>query len=131
MGKYNDFDPSKVNGHHEKRQHERFRIHVRVAIRLSNGDVAWAQGVDISMGGIFIEYASSAEVGHEFEMLFDLPFQKDFKRVFVKASVVRSTIIGGKDVFGIAFVFNEFAKDTKKVLENYIRFREKQKASGY
>lgn len=124
MGKYNDFDPLKAGGQHEKRQHTRFRINVRVAIRLSDGDVAWGQGVDLSKGGIFIEYGSSADVGKEFEMMFDLPFKKDFKRVFVRAKVVRTNIIGGKDVFGIAFVFSEFAKDTKKVLEEYIRFRE-------
>lgn len=125
MGRYNDFNPLKGGGgQHEKRQHARFRINVRVAIRLSDGDVAWAQGVDLSMGGIFIEYGSPAEVGKEFDMLFDLPFKKDFRRVFVRAKVVRSTIIGGKDVFGIAFSFGEFAKDTKKVLQEYIRLRE-------
>lgn len=128
MGKYNDFDPHKAGGRHEKRQHARFKINLRVAIRLSNGDVAWAQGVDLSKGGIFIEYGSPAEVGKEFEMLFDLPFKKDFKRVFVRARVVRSNIIGDKDVFGIAFIFSEFAKGTKNVLEDYLRLREQQQS---
>lgn len=35
----------------DKRLHERFRINSKVIIRLSDGSIAQAQAVDISMGG--------------------------------------------------------------------------------
>ena len=113
----------------EKRKHVRFRISLPVCIRLSNGDIARAHAVDISLGGIYIEYGAPADAGKVFEMLFDLPFDKDFKRVIVKAEVVRSIVIGGKDVFGIAFMFKEFGKDTEKVLEKYLELRELKRAN--
>lgn len=108
----------------EKRKHARFRISLPVGIRLSDGDIARAQAVDVSMGGIYVEYGAPADAGRQFEMAFDLPFDKDFKRVHVRAEVVRSIVIGGKDVFGIAFIFKEFVKDTDKVLEKYLELRE-------
>jgi len=94
-----------------------------VYIRLSDGDVARARAVDLSQGGIYIEYGSPAEEGREFEMMFDLPFTLEFKRVYVKANVIRSVIIGGRDTFGIAFSFTEFARDTDQVLASYLELR--------
>lgn len=130
MGWYNDFNLLNDGGQQEKWQHARFRINARVAIRLSDGDIVWAQGVDLSTGGIYIKCGSPAVVDKEFEILFDLPLKKDFKRVFVRARVVRWNIIANRDVFGIAFSFSEFGKDTKKVLEEYIRLRQ-QMSSGH
>lgn len=113
---------------HEKRIHQRFRVSLRVYIRLSDGDITQAQAVDLSMGGVYIEYASSAEVNKEFEMAFDLPFNDSFERVFVKAKVVRSIVIGSRNLYGLAFIFTEFGKDTEKVLSHYIQIRHRQSA---
>ncbi|MCW9015256.1 MAG: PilZ domain-containing protein [Gammaproteobacteria bacterium] len=107
----------------EKRKHTRFRVNMPAFIRLSSGDVVKAQAVDLSMGGMYIEYGSPADAGKVFELLFDLPFDNDFKRVYVKAEVVRSIIIGDRDVFGIALVFREFARDTEQVLGKYLDLR--------
>lgn len=109
-----------------KRQHQRFRVSLKVYIRLSNGDIAHAQAIDLSMGGIYIEYGASADKNKEFEMAFDLPFTSDFQRVFVKAKVVRSIVIGNRNMFGLAFIFSEFAKDTDKILDKYLEMRSRQ-----
>lgn len=114
-----DSDPSGS----DRRRNVRYRVSLPVHIRLTNGDIAKAKAVDISIGGVYVECAAAADNGKVFEMLFDLPFANEFKRVIVKAEVVRSVMIGGKDVYGIAFNFTEFARDTDKVLEKYLEMR--------
>jgi len=116
-------EDSKVSAESDNRQHQRFRINLTVFIRLSNGELARANAVDLSMGGIYIEYGASADKDKVFEMAFDLPFKDDFGRVLVKAKVVRSIIIGNRNMYGLAFIFTEFAKDTDKVLANYLKLR--------
>ena len=107
----------------ERRLHVRYRVCLPVHIKLSSGELAKATAVDISSGGIFIEYGSSAVEGKVFEMLFDLPFDNDFQRVYVKAQVVRSIVMGNRNVYGIAFSFVEFALGTDKVLKKYLELR--------
>jgi hypothetical protein len=107
----------------EKRRHTRYRVSLPVHIKLSSGAVAKAKAVDISVSGVYIEYGASAETGKVFDMRFDLPFADDFKQVLVRGEAIRSVVIGGKDVFGIAFNFIEFARETDKVLESYLDLR--------
>lgn len=107
----------------DNRRHTRYRVSLPVHIKLSSGEVAKAKAVDISTDGIYIEYGAPAEEGKVFEMLFDLPFANDFKRVYVKGKVMRAVVIGGKDAYGIACDFVEFARDTDKVLEKYLELR--------
>ncbi|VAW58164.1 hypothetical protein MNBD_GAMMA11-373 [hydrothermal vent metagenome] len=107
----------------EQRIHERFRVSFKVLIRLSNGEVAHAHAVDLSMGGIYIEYGAPADPGVEFEMAFDLPFTDEFKRILVKAKVVRTVVIGSRNLFGMAFVFTEFAQSTDEALGKYLQLR--------
>ena len=107
----------------ESRQHQRFRVNLTVFIRLSSGELARANAVDLSMGGIYIEYGASADKNKVFEMAFDLPFKDDFRRVLVKAKIVRSIVIGSRNMYGLAFIFTEFAKDTDQVLTKYIELR--------
>ena len=108
----------------EKRVHDRYKVNFSVHIRLSSGDLARATAVNLSRGGIYIEYGASADAGLEFDMLFDLPFDDDFRRVYARAKVVRSVVIGDKDVYGIAFVFTGFGKNTDQVLEKYLELRQ-------
>ena len=108
---------------HERRMHVRYRINMPVYIKLSSGELAKATAVDISSGGIYIEYGASADEGKIFEMLFDLSFDTEFQRVYVKARVVRSFVIGNRNVYGIAFSFVEFARDTEKVLKKFLELR--------
>ena len=108
----------------ENRVHVRFRVNFTVHIRLSDGDIAKANAVNLSQGGIYIEYGAPADEGLEFDMLFDLPFDDAFRRVYARVKVVRSVIIGGKDVFGIAFSFTGFGKNTEQVLEKYLELRQ-------
>ena len=115
-----------VDAGNEQRQHRRYRVSLKVFIRLSNGDVTQAQAVDLSMGGIYIEYGAAADKDKVFEMAFDLPFKDDFKRVFVKAKVVRAVVIGSRNMYGLAFIFTEFAKGTDQVLAKYMELRGRQ-----
>ncbi len=107
----------------EQRVYERFRINFKALIRLSDGGVVRAQAVDISMGGIYLEYGAPADVGKIFELAFDLPFATEFKRVIVKAQIVRTVVIGSRELYGLAFVFTEVGKDVEKILEQYIQLR--------
>jgi len=111
---------------YENRAYERFRVSLKVYIRLSDGSIMRAQAIDVSMGGIYIEYGAPADEGKIFELAFDLPFSNGFKRVLVKAKVVRSIVVGGRSVYGLAFKFIEFGKGTDDILEKYINLR-KQK----
>ncbi len=113
----------------EQRRFPRFRINLKVHIRLSDGDIAVAKATNLSMGGIYIEYAAAADVGSEFEMMFDLSFTSDFKRVFARGKVVRCVVVGGKDVYGIAFSFTGFGKQTDKILEQYLELRQLKQTS--
>lgn len=107
----------------ERRKHVRYRVSLPVYIKLSSGELTKATAVDISSGGVYIEYGASADEGKVFEMLFDLPFDNDFQRVYVKAKVVRAFVIGNRNVYGIAFSFIEFARDTENVLNKYLELR--------
>ncbi len=107
----------------DQRIYERFRVSFKVLIRLSNGEVAHAHAVDLSMGGIYIEYGAPADAGAEFDIAFDLPFVDEFKRVLVKARVVRTVVIGSRDLFGMAFVFSEFGAEAQEVLSKYLKLR--------
>jgi len=110
----------------EQRIHERFRINSKAFIRLSDGGIVQGQAVDISMGGVYIEYGASADEGKVFELAFDLAFTHEFQRVLVKGRVVRCVVIGSRGLFGLAFVFTEFAKETDEILEKYIKLRKQQ-----
>jgi len=110
-------------GSSENRAYERFRVSLKVYIRLSDGSITHAQAVDISMGGIYLEYGASAVQGKVFELAFDLPFADEFKRVLVKGKVVRSVVIGSRSLFGLAFVFTEFAKGAEDTLTKYLDLR--------
>jgi len=112
----------------DQRLHERFRINFKAFIRLSDGSIARAQAVDISLGGIYIEYGAPAEPGKVFDLAFDLPLVNEFKRVLVKARVVRSVVIGSRSLYGLAFVYTEFANETDKTLEQYMKLRKSQAA---
>lgn len=115
--------PQSHGGAVNKRIHERFKINFKAFIRLSDGSIAQAQAVDISMGGIYIEYGAPAEEGKVFDLAFDLPFSNEFKRVLVKARVVRSVVIGSRSLYGLAFVYTEFGNATDKILEQYMKLR--------
>jgi hypothetical protein len=118
--------PQKPAATAEQRVHERFRISQKAFIRLSDGSVVHGQAVDISNGGIYIEYGAPADEGKVFELAFDLPFTTEFKRVLVKARVVRCVVIGNRALYGLAFVFTEFAKQTDEVLNSYLKLRKLQ-----
>lgn len=108
----------------EHRKHERYHVNLKTYIRLSDGSVTHAQTIDISMGGAYLEYGAPAEEGKVFELAFDLVFMNEFKRVLVKACVVRSVVIGGRELFGLGFAFLAFHNDTDKILEEYIQLRQ-------
>ncbi|MDQ1363943.1 MAG: PilZ protein, partial [Pseudomonadota bacterium] len=82
----------------ENRRHTRYRVNLPVHIKLSTGEVARARAVDISTDSVYVEYGAPADEGKIFEMLFDLPFSSDFRRVYVKGKVVRAVIIGDRNV---------------------------------
>jgi len=107
----------------DQRVHERFRINSKTLIRLSDGSVVHAQAIDISMGGIYLEYGAPADAGTVFELAFDLSFVADFKRVVVKARVVRTVVIGSRSLYGLAFVFTEFVNDAENILGQYMELR--------
>jgi len=115
--------PGKKLPKNEQRVHERFRVNLKTLIRLSDGTITSAQAVDISIGGIYLEYGASADAGRVFELAFDLPFTNEFKRVIVKAQVVRTVVIGSRGLYGLAFEFTEFAKEAEKILEQYMQLR--------
>ena len=73
--------------------------------------------------GVYVEYGTSAEEGKEFDLMFELLIKGVFKRVMVKGRVVRSIMIAGRGVYGLAFVFKGFEKETDKVLKEYIEHR--------
>lgn len=111
---------------HDKRIFERFRVSLTAHIRLSDGSITHAHVVDVSMGGIYLEYGAPADAGKEFDIAFDLPFVNDFKRVLVRAKVVRVVVIGNRNLYGLAFIFSGFVKDAEGVLEKYIKLRKLQ-----
>lgn len=80
--------------------------------------------MDLSSSGVYVEYAAAAEPGRVLEMLFELPFEKDFQQVYVGAEVVRSVVIGARNAYGIAFRFVSFARASDKVLSAYLALRE-------
>lgn len=110
----------------DKRQYLRYKVSFKVLIRLSGGGVVTAQAVDLSMGGVYIEYGASADVNKEYDIAFDLPFTEEFKRVLVKAEIVRSVVIASRNVYGLALVFTDFANNTDEVLEAYLDMRSKK-----
>ena len=114
----------------EQRSTQRFRINMSVQIRLSSGSMVCAQGKNISGGGLYIEFEAPADLGDEFGLMFDLPFTDEIKRVYVKGRVMRSALIGDKDVYGIGFQFIDFAKGTGAVLEKYIDLRGMKQGGG-
>jgi len=107
----------------DKRRFTRVRVSLDVTIRCTDGRLTHARAVDLSEGGMYVEYESSAEQGRVLDMFFDLPFAQDFKRIYVKGEVVRAVVIGNRDVFGIAFNFIQFARQSDLFLQKYIEIR--------
>lgn len=107
----------------DKRQFRRIKVSFKVFIRLSEGGFVTAQAVDLSMGGVYIEYGASADVNKEYDLAFDLAFEEEFKRVLVKARIVRSVMVASRNLYGLALVFTEFTSDTDKVLGEYLDLR--------
>jgi hypothetical protein len=118
-----------AEGAAEKRNHIRFRIDMSVYVRLSNGDLVRTQGKDISRSGVYIEYEASADVDDEFEMIFDVPLVDEMPRIYVRVRVMRSTLIGGKDVYGVAFQFLHFSNGSEALLDKYLELRETKQRS--
>ena len=110
----------------EQRQYHRYKVSFKVFVRLSGGDIVTAQAVDLSMGGVYIEYGASADVDKEYDIAFDLALSGEFKRVIVKAKIVRSVVVASRNVYGLALVFTDFARNTDKVLEEYLELRAKK-----
>lgn len=115
----------KKNPVQEQRQYHRYKVSFKVFIRLSEGGFVTAQAVDLSMGGVYIEYGASADVNKEYDIAFDLPFAGEFKRVLVKAKIVRSVMIANRNVYGLALIFRDFANQTDAVLEAFLEQRAK------
>ena len=107
-----------------KRLFRRTKVSFKVFIRLSEGGVVTAQAIDLSMGGVYVEYGASADVNKEYDLAFDLAFTEGFKRVLVKARIVRSVIIASRNLYGLALVFTEFVNGTDEVLEAYLDLRD-------
>ena len=118
------------SGGQEQRSSIRFRINMSVVVRLSSGDLVRTQGKNISRGGIYVEFEAPADMGDEFESMFDVAFSDEIKRIYAKVRVMRSELIGGKDVYGIGFQFLSFAKNTGEILEKYLELREMKQGSG-
>jgi len=75
------------------------------------------------MGGIYVEYGAPADIDTVFSMAFDLQFAHEFKKILVKARVVRTIVIGSRNMYGMAFVFTELAEGAKEVLDKYLKLR--------
>jgi len=115
----------------EQRASIRFRINTGVVVRLSSGDLVRTQGKNISSGGIYVEFEAPADVGDEFELMFDVAFSNEIKRIYARVRVMRSGLIGGKDVYGIGFQFLSFAKNTDEILNKYLELREMKQGSAF
>jgi len=109
----------------EQRRYHRYKVSFKVFIRLTEGGFVTAQAVDLSMGGVYIEYGASADINKEYDIAFDLPFSEEFKRVLVKAKIVRSVMIANRGLYGLAFVFGDFVNQSESVLEDYLEQRAK------
>jgi len=118
-------------GGQEQRESIRFRINMGVVVRLSSGDLVRTQGKNISSGGIYVEFEAPADVGDEFELMFDVAFSNEIKRIYARVRVMRSGLIGGKDVYGIGFQFLSFAKNTGEILNKYLELREMKQGSAF
>ena len=79
--------------------------------------------VDLSVGGVYVMYDSSASEGSEFDMFFDVPLGEEFPRVYARGRVVRVVMIATHDAFGIGFQFVKFYKNSESVLQQYIDSR--------
>jgi PilZ domain len=123
--------PAVESGLNEQRSCIRFRINAKVVVRLSSGDLVRTQGKNISKGGIYVEFEAPADLGDEFEMMFDLVFTDEIKRIYAKARVQRSELLGGRDVYGIGFQFLSFAKNTGEILDKYLELREMKQGSAF
>ena len=115
----------------EQRTGARFRINMTVVVRLSSGSLVRAQGKNISKGGVYVEFEASADVGDEFDIMIDLPFSQAIKPMYARAKVARSSLIGGKDVYGIGFQFVNFLSDTEEVLMKYLENRGQSQGSDF
>jgi len=115
----------------EQRASIRFRINTGVVVRLSSGDLVRTQGKNISSGGIYVEFEAPADVGDEFELMFDVAFSNEIKRIYARVRVMRSGLIGGKDVYGIGFQFLSFSKNTGEILNKYLELREMKQGSAF
>lgn len=110
----------------EKRQYRRFNVSFKVHIMLSSGEIVTGLAKNISKGGIYIEYGTSADAGTELELKFSVLLNETPETVYVRARVVRSIAIAGRDAFGIAFVYLNFHKNSETVLDQLLLKYQKQ-----
>ncbi|MCW8955310.1 MAG: PilZ domain-containing protein [Gammaproteobacteria bacterium] len=121
----------KQSGRKDNRRFQRYNVSFKVHIKLSSGEIVTGQAKNISKGGIYVEYGSSAEMGREFELMFAVMLNNDIEQVYARGKVVRCFAIAGRNVFGIAFVFLALHNDSEKVLDRYLHRCYEQFPHGY
>jgi hypothetical protein len=98
----------------ERRRHPRKGMYCRVDFLDNQGHVAMGLARNISLGGMFVEYASSVTIGEIIVASFTLPTGQPFK---AKAEVVRVDSAG----FGLKFVdlHDRYPVDYLQELESF------------
>lgn len=110
----------------EKRSARRYRVSFKVYIRRGAGNVTFGRAHNLSLKGVYLDYEVSLKSGMMVHMAFDLLINAEFRRVFVKARVMRAVYCGARGMYELAFNFTEFARDSAQYLEQYIGWREKK-----
>ncbi len=118
-------------GGKEKRQSERYNVSFKTHIKLSSGEIVTGLAKNISRGGICIEYGTSADIGLEFELMFDVATGNGIEQVLARGKVLRSVAVAGRNVFRIAFLFLALHQDSGDALERFLHKCHQQFPNGY
>lgn len=73
----------------EQRQHQRFRVHWRVAVRIEGGQMLYGETVDISIGGVCILLDQNLNCSKPVHLFIQMPSRRPGKEPDVVSAPIR------------------------------------------
>lgn len=109
--------------HDERRGEPRVPIDRRVGIVQSDGEVVHARGTDISMGGLSVKCAHSADVGRSFDITIQFNGGRRAKLFEARAKVIYVHYIGSEHLHRLGLQFIDFKGESRELLSSFVSER--------
>jgi c-di-GMP-binding flagellar brake protein YcgR len=103
---------------HEKRKAERFRINQLIGYYPNREEYLWAEGVEISAGGMRCTCKDALDPLTNVYLMVGLPGPQGERLLHIEGYVAWSSMEEGRCLFGVSF--QNMGEEDKRLLEEYL-----------